>query len=258
MPDRTIRVLLVDSDVRMLSSLASMVDTDPALVADLASDGETALQKITDGQNAYDAVLMHKTLDDIDGIALLRHITEIRPAVRVVIFTGADEDYGIEALRAGAYRYILSPPNPDEVVMLLHQIGALRETEVRLVKEGELLEATCRIAQMIVSQSREDLLGEIAETGRRLLNGTACVIWELDDSHQVYRPTWWTGHVDLSYLHQAHMDRYSAESGRLLCTRAPVNLPRPSGWMMCDQEAYGEGLGCGAVLRRCFLGRARR
>ena len=81
-----------------------------------------------------DAMLLDINMPDIDGITLLKKLSEIGTGVETVIISGYEAfDYAQEALRYGAPDYLLKPLTPKDVeavgVKLYERLEARKKEE---------------------------------------------------------------------------------------------------------------------------------
>ncbi|MEO0108810.1 MAG: response regulator, partial [candidate division WOR-3 bacterium] len=102
------RVLVVDDDKFVRQWLAGML-AEQDVEAREASNGEEALA--TTEKNDLDLVLLDFDLGPgIDGLEVLRQVREKRPDLPVVMISGvARGGQGAEAMKLGAYDYVLKP-----------------------------------------------------------------------------------------------------------------------------------------------------
>jgi len=102
-----IRVLIVDDHVVVRQGLHSMLADDPdfALVGE-AADGAAALRQVEAARP--DVVLLDIRMPVMDGLEATRRLRAAYPDVRIIILTTyAEDEYLVEALRAGAHGYLL-------------------------------------------------------------------------------------------------------------------------------------------------------
>jgi DNA-binding NtrC family response regulator len=122
-------ILIVDDErVVRLSHLRSLAVADYHAAA--VGSGSEALHAME--HDTYDVVFLDIRMPDIDGIAVLKTIKHKWPDCEVIIITGYPTiDTAKEAVRLGAYHYLVKPVSPDDVVKaandaLLHKHWALR------------------------------------------------------------------------------------------------------------------------------------
>ena len=105
-----------------------------------AESGEEALKKFESG--IFDAILLDIKLPDISGIELLKKFREINPKIPVIMTTAySDVDLVIEAMKSGAFHYLVKPINLDELLIIISRaikhLNLIREIEL-LKEEKEL------------------------------------------------------------------------------------------------------------------------
>jgi len=83
-----------------------------------ASSGSEALELID--QHDYDLVLTDVKMPEMDGITLLSKIRKLVPDTDVVIITAfGTVQNAVDAMKKGAYDYILKPFSPDEIEIVV-------------------------------------------------------------------------------------------------------------------------------------------
>ena len=93
----------------------------------------------------FDLVTLDLRLPDANGVDLLKEIKRVRPDVEVIIITGfGDLKSSMEAIKAGAYSYLLKPYNIGEVLSLVNR-AVEKKKHIDLLKEflteiGEILD----------------------------------------------------------------------------------------------------------------------
>ena len=135
---RQTRVLVVDDDQFALRSIAKVLEGESYQVATAAS-GSEAIDLLK--QDSFDLILADLKMPGIDGLEVLRQTREIAPQAVVLIFTGyASLESAIEALREGAYDYLVKPCSTDELRLKIEK-GLER---VRLAEERQRAEEKLR------------------------------------------------------------------------------------------------------------------
>ena len=106
MKDRP-QILLVDDDERLRNAAGKVLAAAGYRVAGAGSGGE-ALEWLKEPGVAL--LIGDLRLPDLDGIALLKRVRELRPEVEVVMITGhGSVEKAVEAMRLGAYDFIQKP-----------------------------------------------------------------------------------------------------------------------------------------------------
>jgi DNA-binding NtrC family response regulator len=158
------KILIVDDELIMRESLAGWLERDGYEVQ-TAPSGEEALEKLK--ETRFDILLVDIKMEGISGLDVLRHVKENDPDVAIVMITA----YGsiptaIEAMKNGAYDYMLKPFDPNELGVLIEKIIRYQDQarEMQFLRE-EVKERT-RFESMI-GQSRPmqeifDLISDVA------------------------------------------------------------------------------------------------
>ena len=108
-------VLVVDDEARFALNLVKILNRR-GFSADAAFDGFQALEKLKSGA-ARDIVILDVKMPIMDGIETLAEIKEIAPDTEVIMLTGhATIDSGIQAMRMGAYDYLMKPCDPEDLI----------------------------------------------------------------------------------------------------------------------------------------------
>ncbi|MGB2600199.1 MAG: sigma-54 dependent transcriptional regulator [Candidatus Omnitrophota bacterium] len=165
-------VLVVDDDESICSMLNKLVSNivDEEIVC--VGSGEKAKEVIKENRLML-AILDYK-LPDSTGIELLKLIKSIDAEVPVVIITGFGTiESGIEAIKEGAYDYILKPFHPEKIHALvrgLTNLRVLREENIALREElgvkytmGQLIGKSDKIRKIY------DLLPDLMQTDSTVL-----------------------------------------------------------------------------------------
>ncbi len=158
------KILIVDDELIMRESLAGWLERDGHSIQ-TASSGEEALEKLQ--QTRFDILLVDIKMEGISGLDVLHSVKESDPDVAVVMITA----YGsiptaIEAMKKGAYDYMLKPFDPNELGVLIEKIIQHQEQtrEVLYLKEEhkERTRFESMIGQSRPMQEIFDLIGDAA------------------------------------------------------------------------------------------------
>src|SRR3954452_17417739 len=107
------RVLIVDDEPNLRKVLGAHLQREGYEVV-LAPDGEAALAVVEKG--GVDVVVTDMVMPKLDGLALLRMLTESHPDLPVIMITAHGTiDSAVEALKLGAFDYITKPFERDEL-----------------------------------------------------------------------------------------------------------------------------------------------
>jgi two-component system, NarL family, response regulator DevR len=120
----TIRVFLVDDHKMICEGVRQVLSVDPEIeVVGDAGDARTATEEIL--RLVPDVALIDVRLPDGSGIEVARHVRNVVPAVRCVIFTAfADEDAFLKSVLAGAVGYLSKFADGPEVRSAVRRAAA--------------------------------------------------------------------------------------------------------------------------------------
>ncbi len=111
---RRSRILVVDDERHVRSIIGSTLERQGYEVL-LATSGSEGLQMLE--QNAFDLVLSDIVMQNGNGIALLERIRAQHPHLPVVMVSAIhDTSVAIDAMRRGAYDYLLKPFEQEHLV----------------------------------------------------------------------------------------------------------------------------------------------
>ncbi|MDH4007803.1 MAG: sigma-54 dependent transcriptional regulator, partial [Desulfuromonadales bacterium] len=132
------RILLVDDEPGSRESLSLLLGHEGYLV-DTASDGEKAIRLFS--KNKYDVIITDLFLPGASGIDILKHVKEHPLPCSVILITGnATAETAVEAMKEGAFDYIIKPVNFEKLKVLVEK--AVEKT--RLVAENIYLRQQLR------------------------------------------------------------------------------------------------------------------
>lgn len=128
-----IRILLADDHPVVLEGLVAILQTQPDFdVIAQATGGEELIHKYKAHQP--DLILLDLEMPDLDGVATLKRLQAIDPAVRAIAFTAFDTDERIvEAVKAGVQGYLLKGVPRRELfdaIRVVHRGGSLLQPVV--------------------------------------------------------------------------------------------------------------------------------
>jgi len=119
-----IRVLLAEDHALVRAGFRALLTglADVEVVGE-AADGQQALQLVA--EQRPDIVLMDIAMSGLNGLAATERIVQEWPAVRVVILSmHANEEYVLQALRAGACGYLLKDAGISELELAVRAVAA--------------------------------------------------------------------------------------------------------------------------------------
>lgn len=120
-----IDILVVDDDISHCTILQALLRGWGYNVA-LANSGRQALEQVR--EQVFDLVLCDVRMAEMDGIATLKEIKALNPAIPVLIMTAySSVETAVEALKTGALDYLIKPLDFDNLQATLEK--ALAHTQ---------------------------------------------------------------------------------------------------------------------------------
>ncbi|MBI1823658.1 MAG: sigma-54-dependent Fis family transcriptional regulator, partial [Nitrospirae bacterium] len=106
------KILIVDDEKSMREFLGIVLSNEGYAVT-TASDGEEAIQQI--GKDIFDLVITDIKMPKMSGLDVLKGVKEVSPDTLVLMITAfATTETAIEAMKQGAYNYLIKPFKIDE------------------------------------------------------------------------------------------------------------------------------------------------
>jgi GAF domain-containing protein/ActR/RegA family two-component response regulator len=160
MPNILSKILLVDDDPDYRDSLAEFLREKQGMFVSIAANGEDALVHARAFDTKYDVAIVDLDLPGISGTETVRRLKELMPDLLIIMVTGFGPGEAVNALKAGAYRYLLKPLDLTELVILIHD--ALRQKSLRrLASLGDSLAKEVAAGVHAVAQKAAQLACEI-------------------------------------------------------------------------------------------------
>ncbi len=107
------RILIVDDERQLASSLAEYLGPD-GIEAEIALDGKSGRQRLE--EEPFDCLVTDLRMPGLDGMQLLRWVKEEGPDMPVIVISAHGEIRdAVEAMKTGAYDYLVKPFDPDEL-----------------------------------------------------------------------------------------------------------------------------------------------
>ncbi|MEJ2629427.1 MAG: sigma-54 dependent transcriptional regulator, partial [bacterium] len=129
-------ILLVDDEKSVRTTL-SMFLKKAGYTIEESSNGNDTIEKIN--QKFYDLIITDLKMKPVDGMEVLKKAKEVNPMTEVIVMTAfGTVESGVEAMKLGAYDYILKPFNKDEFLILVSKALEHKQllAEVEKLQEG--------------------------------------------------------------------------------------------------------------------------
>lgn len=161
-----LRILVVDDDIYSLEAASSLLIANGFNVTS-CSGGEEAYNKFS--KEKFDIVLTDIRMPKIDGIELLSRIHHLEPDIPVILMTAyAEIDVAVEAIRKGAYDFIIKPYKPEQLIYTLKKAGKYRHLILMEKNYKEVLEKTVYQRTKELKEALDMLKSASAEMINRL------------------------------------------------------------------------------------------
>ena len=130
-------LLLVDDEPLMLQFLAEVLRRR-GYAPVLAENGKKALSYLR--EQTFDLIITDMKLPDLSGMDILKKAKENSPETAVIVMTayGTIEN-AVEAMRCGAFHYLLKPFTPDAIEIAIEKA----QDHLKLVRENSYLRKEC-------------------------------------------------------------------------------------------------------------------
>jgi DNA-binding NtrC family response regulator len=116
MKERT-RILIIDDEEPAREALSKLLSTNGTIVQGAAT-GEEALDLLS--REHFNIVVTDLLLPDTSGINILVQVKSAAPQTEVILITGhATAETAVQAMKEGAFDYIVKPLNIDELRMII-------------------------------------------------------------------------------------------------------------------------------------------
>jgi len=163
MPQHTI--LIIDDEPKMCKVLKFALEPDGYTVA-TAESAEQGLEVFI--KNSFDLVITDLKMPGRDGLFVLGTVKKLRPETEVIMMTAyATAQNAVEAMKKGAYDYIIKPFEMDELKLKVRHIMEKR----KLVEENVYLKT-----ELKNRYSLENMVGQsgIMQEVYKLVEKVAC------------------------------------------------------------------------------------
>jgi len=120
-PNPDILQVLIVEDSKPLREMLVHVLKDDQTHADSAKDGKEALDRYYNAP--YDLIITDLNMPEVTGIELIKKIREQDDLVEFIIITGyASLESAVEAIKAGAFDYIVKPFKVEELKVAVRNV----------------------------------------------------------------------------------------------------------------------------------------
>ncbi|MDM2744656.1 acetoacetate metabolism transcriptional regulator AtoC [Citrobacter sp. Cu231] len=148
----TYRILIVDDEENVRRMLATAFSLQGHETHD-ASDGKAALSLFSEIKP--DVVLMDIRMPEMDGIDALKVMRTQQPRIPVILMTAyAEVETAVEALRSGAFDYVIKPFDLDELSMVIQRALQLQEMKQEIRNLHKALSTSWQWGHILTNSPR--------------------------------------------------------------------------------------------------------
>jgi DNA-binding NtrC family response regulator len=167
------RILVVDDEAPMRESLKDWLMEEGYEVG-LATSGQEAIAMAR--KKSWDVILLDLKMPGMDGVETLQRLKgkEVNTEAEILMMTAyATVDTAVQAMKEGAFDYLVKPFSPDEIEMQIKKIVAHRELVLENILLRQKLEERSEYDEIVgksdVMQKIYDLISQVAPTDSTVL-----------------------------------------------------------------------------------------
>lgn len=172
------RILVVDDEKLIRDVLADFLSLEGYVVR-TAGDGAAAITELD--RSGYDMVISDLKMPNMGGLELLREVSTRFPETLTVIMTGfGTVETAIDAMKRGAYDYILKPFKVEEIVHIVQRGLEKRRLSAENLRLREALSLYKVSEAIAASLSLEEVLNTVDHSVIADVRADAVTTWLSD------------------------------------------------------------------------------
>ena len=182
-PDDKPRVLVVDDEKFIRDIIADFLGMEGYIVR-TAEDGSSAVSELERAR--YDMVISDLKMPRMGGLDLLKEVARTHPDTLTVIMTGfGTVETAIDAMKRGAYDYILKPFKVEEVVHIVQRGLEKRRLTAENLRLREALSLYKVSEAIAASLSLDEVIATLTDGALSEVGADVVATW-LDDGEGGY------------------------------------------------------------------------
>ena len=180
------RILLVDDDADIRETMVTLLTMNDYCVTSVA-DGQSAIEEVK--KEKFNIVITDLMMPKMTGIDVIKNLKAIDPDLQCIVITGyATVSTAVDAMKAGAYDYLMKPFNGTEVLMLLKRVMELQDLQAEnsqlkrtlnqrygyenLIGNSEGIQKVCSLIEKVAETDSTILILGESGTGKELVART--------------------------------------------------------------------------------------
>ncbi len=180
------RILLVDDDADIRETMVTLLTMNDYCVTS-AADGQSAIEEVK--KEKFNIVITDLMMPKMTGIDVIKNLKAIDPDLQCIVITGyATVSTAVDAMKAGAYDYLMKPFNCTEVLMLLKRVMELQDLQAEnsqlkrtlhqrygyenLIGNSEGIQKVCSLIEKVAETDSTILILGESGTGKELVART--------------------------------------------------------------------------------------
>ena len=177
-PEERPRVLVVDDEKFIRDIIADFLGMEGYIVR-TAEDGTSAVNELERAR--YDMVISDLKMPKMGGLDLLKEVAKTHPDTLTVIMTGfGTVETAIDAMKRGAYDYILKPFKVEEIVHIVQRGLEKRRLAAENLRLREALSLYKVSEAIAASLSLDEVIATVADGALSEVRADLVTTW-LDD-----------------------------------------------------------------------------
>ena len=163
-------ILVVDNEERMCKIIQAALEMANN-TCKICFSGQSAIEILKN--ESFDLVVTDLKMNDVDGMQVLKYAKEIKNSLEVILITAfASQQTAIEAMRLGAYDYLIKPFEMDELLLRVDRIMQHRQLEKdfqKLKQESDVLQIPNIVGKSKKMREVYSLIEKVAEKDATVL-----------------------------------------------------------------------------------------
>lgn len=161
------KILVVDDESSIRRTLKEILEFEKHDV-DVAAEGITAIEMAK--EESYDVILLDIKMPEMDGIEVLENIMTFADIPIIIISGHGTIDTAVEAIKKGAYDFIVKPPDLNRLLISVRNALDKKElvTQTKLLKK-ETIQKYEIIGESDFILALREMISKVAPTSARVL-----------------------------------------------------------------------------------------